>query len=53
MCPKNKEEEKDINTISYAPAIGSLIYSITSTRLVICYAVGLFSWSQSNPIKEH
>uniref|UniRef100_A0A2N9FM87 Reverse transcriptase Ty1/copia-type domain-containing protein n=1 Tax=Fagus sylvatica TaxID=28930 RepID=A0A2N9FM87_FAGSY len=53
MCPTNKTELKEMIAIPYAQAVGSLMYTMTSTRPDICYAVGLVSRYQSNPGKAH
>ena len=53
MCPTNKTELEETIDVPYAQAVGSLIYAMTSTRLDICYAVGLVSRYQSNPGKAH
>ena len=46
-------ELKEVESVPYAQAVGSLMYAMTSTRLDICHAVGLVSRYQSNPGKEH
>jgi len=43
MCPQNETEIKEMESVPYAQAIGSLMYAMTSTRLDICHAVGLMS----------
>ena len=53
MCPTNKTELEEMITIPYAQAVSSLMYAMTSTRLDICYAVGLVSRYQSNSGKAH
>jgi hypothetical protein len=42
-----------MESIPYAQVVGSLMYAMTSTRLNICYAVGLVSIYQSNLGKTH
>uniref|UniRef100_A0A2N9F1W8 CCHC-type domain-containing protein n=1 Tax=Fagus sylvatica TaxID=28930 RepID=A0A2N9F1W8_FAGSY len=41
MCPTNKIELEEMKAVPYAQAVGSLMYAMTSTRLDICYTVGL------------
>jgi hypothetical protein len=43
MRPQNETEIKEMESVPYAQAIGSLMYAMTSTRLDICHAVGLMS----------
>jgi hypothetical protein len=52
MCPQNETEIKEMESIPYAQAVGSLMYAMTSTRPDICYAIGLVSRYQSNPGKN-
>ena len=42
-----------MKTIPYASVVGSLMYVMLGTRLDICYLVGIVSWYQSNPGREH
>ena len=51
--PKTYEEKKRISTVSYAEAIGNLMYAMLCTRLDICVAVGIVSHYQSNPRPTH
>jgi hypothetical protein len=53
MCQINKTELEEMIAVPYAQAVSSLMYAITSTRLDICYAIGLVSRYQSNPGKAH
>uniref|UniRef100_A0A2N9IS84 Retrovirus-related Pol polyprotein from transposon TNT 1-94-like beta-barrel domain-containing protein n=1 Tax=Fagus sylvatica TaxID=28930 RepID=A0A2N9IS84_FAGSY len=53
MCPTNKTELEEMIAVPYAQVVGSLMYTMTSTRQDICYAVGLVSKYQSNPGKAH
>jgi len=53
QCPKTNEEKKQMSSVPYAAAIGSLMYAMLCTRPDICYAVGLVSRYQSNPGPEH
>ena len=39
--------------VSYASAVGSLMYVMLCTRPYICYSVGIVSRYQSNPGREH
>jgi hypothetical protein len=53
MCPTNKTELEEMIVVPYVQAVDSLMYAMMSTRLDICYAVGLVSKYQSNPGKAH
>ncbi|TYK23215.1 gag/pol protein [Cucumis melo var. makuwa] len=49
QCPKTPQEVKDMRNISYAFAVGSLMYAMLHTRPDIYYSVGMVSRYQSNP----
>ena len=51
--PKTLEEEKTMRQVSYALAMGSLMYAMLCTRLDICYSVGIVSRYQSNLGPKH
>jgi len=53
QCPKTDQEKEKIKDVSYASAIGSLMYVMLCTRPDICFAVGLVSRYQSNPGPTH
>ena len=53
QCPKTPQEEEDMGRISYASAVGSLMYAMLCTRPDICYSVGIVSRFQSNPGLDH
>lgn len=40
-CPISKKEKQEIRRVSYASAVGSLIYVIVCTRLDIVHAIGV------------
>ena len=42
-----------MKTVSYASAVGSLMYVMLCTSLVICYSIGIVSRYQSNLGREH
>ncbi|KAA0042060.1 gag/pol protein [Cucumis melo var. makuwa] len=42
-----------MSNISYASAVGSLMYAMLCTRPNICYSVGMVSRYQSNPGCDH
>ncbi|KAA0067819.1 gag/pol protein [Cucumis melo var. makuwa] len=48
QCPKTPQEVEDMSNISYAFAIGSLMYAMLCTIPDICYSVGIVSRYQSN-----
>ena len=53
QCPKTQEERSRIEGISYASAVGSLMYAMLCTRPDMCFVVGMVSRYQSNPGLEH
>lgn len=53
QSPKTDDEKDFMAKLSYASAIGSLIYVIVCTRLGIVYAVGAVSRFMSNLGKQH
>lgn len=53
MCPKTDEEIEMMTCIPYAPVIGSIMYSMISTRPDIAYALSVTSRYQSNPGPLH
>ena len=42
-----------MSMISYALAVGSLVYAMLYTRPDICYTMGVVSWYQFDPKEEH
>ena len=44
---------KRMSTVSYAEAIGNLMYAMLCTRPDICFAIGMVSRYQSNPRPVH
>ena len=53
QCPKNDFGREHIKNISYASAVGSLMYAQVCTRLDIAFAVGVLGRYQSNPGLDH
>ena len=53
QCPKTQEEEEDMSRVSYASAVGSLMYAMVFTRPEIAHAVGVLIKFMSKPGKEH
>ena len=53
MGPKTPEKIRQMNTIPYASAIGSLMYAMICTRPDIAYVVSITNRYQSNPGSEH
>ena len=43
MCPKTQDEKEKMAYVSFANAVGSLMYAMMCTRPDICYVVGLVS----------
>ncbi|KAM2382860.1 hypothetical protein ACFXTH_040483 [Malus domestica] len=53
MEPKTPEEIRQMSTVPYASAIGSLMYAMICTRPDIAYVGSITSRYQSNPGSEH
>ncbi|XP_062080405.1 secreted RxLR effector protein 161-like [Humulus lupulus] len=53
QAPKTDNERKNMEKIPYAEAIGSVMYSMISTRPDIAYAVSVLSRYMENPGEEH
>ena len=53
MCPKILEERKRMNEISYASAVGSIMYAMLCTKPDVAYALGIASRFQADPRKDH
>eukprot|EP00253_Pinus_taeda_P029318 PITA_29318 len=53
QCPKTQEEEEDMSRVTYASAVGSLMYAMVCTRLDITHAMGISCRFMSKPGKEH
>ena len=51
--PKTNVEIDRMRGISYALAVGSLMYAMRCTRPDICFAIGRVSKYQSEPGEEH
>jgi hypothetical protein len=48
-CPKNKYESDQMKSITYASAVGSLMYAQVCTRPDIAFIIGLLGRFQTNP----
>ncbi|XP_073017971.1 secreted RxLR effector protein 161-like [Primulina eburnea] len=53
QCPKNDFEEKEMQKIPYASAVGSRMYTQVCTRPDIAYVTGMLGRYLSNPGVEH
>lgn len=53
MSPKNEEEFKEMSTVPYQQAIGSILYAAQATRPDICHAINVVSRYNNNPGKQH
>jgi len=53
QCPKKELEQQQMKSITYAYAVGSLMYAQVCTRPDIALAVGMLGRYQSNPGLEH
>ena len=52
-CPTSEKEKQEIRKVSYASAIGSLMYAMICTRPNIAYVVGVVNGFLFNPGKEY
>ncbi|KAL2492946.1 Protein EXPORTIN 1A [Abeliophyllum distichum] len=53
MCPKTQIERDRMDRISYASAIGSIMYAMLCTRPDVSYALSVTSRFQANPGEKH
>ena len=53
QCPKTDSEFVQMENIPYANAIGTIMYSMISTRPDLSYSISLLSRYMSNPGKAH
>ena len=52
-CPTSGSEGEDMKSVPYAPAVGSLMYTLVATRPDISHAVGVISRFMHNPGRSH
>ncbi|KAK8934286.1 hypothetical protein KSP39_PZI015019 [Platanthera zijinensis] len=53
LCPKDDAERKEMRSVPYASAVGSLMYAMVCTRPDIAHAVGVVSRFMHNPGRSH
>ena len=53
QCPKNDEEIESMSKVSYAIAVGCLMYVMVCTRLNLTHAVSTVSRYMVNLRREH
>jgi len=53
QCPTSDKEEQEMEKVSYASVVGSLMYVIVCNISDIAHAVVIVSHFLSNPDKEH
>ena len=53
QCPRNDFEVKEMQKITYAVAVGSLMYAQVCTCPDIAYIVGMLGSDLSNPCMDH
>ena len=53
LCPKTSEERKRMNEISYASAVGLIMYAMLCTRPDVAYVLGIASRFQTDPEEDH
>ena len=49
QCPSTKEERDNMSRITYASAIGSIMYAMLCTRLDVAHALSITSRFQQDP----
>ncbi|XP_057793014.1 secreted RxLR effector protein 161-like [Salvia miltiorrhiza] len=53
QCPKTDEEMKQMLSVPYSNAVGSVMYMMICTRPDLAYAISILSRYMSNPGREH
>ena len=53
MCPKTPKERKRMNEISYASAVGSIMYAMLCTRPDVAYTLCIASRFHADPGEDH
>ena len=53
QCASTPDEQERMSRVSYASAIGSIMYAMICTRLDVSYALSIMSRYQSNPGDAH
>ena len=53
MSPKTPTERNKMGFISYASAVGSIMYAMLCTRADVAYALGIVNRFQADPEKDH
>jgi hypothetical protein len=53
QCPKTELEKSEMQNISYASVVGSIMYAQVCTRLDITYITGMLGRYLSNPGLDH
>nr|GEX66378.1 hypothetical protein [Tanacetum cinerariifolium] len=53
LCPKIDDELDKMSRVSYASAIGSIMYAMTYTRPDVSFALSMVSRHQQNPVECH
>ena len=52
-CPTTPEERERMSRIPYALIVGSIIYTMTSTRSDVAYSLGVMSRYQFDPDEKY
>ena len=52
-CPKNEEEIENMSKVSYASAVGCLMYAMVCIRPDLAHAVSTVSKYMANPGRKH
>ncbi|KAL5580423.1 hypothetical protein UlMin_012865 [Ulmus minor] len=53
QCPSSNEEKKEMEKVPYSSAVGSVMFTMVSTRLDISNVISVLNKFMSNPEKEH
>ena len=52
-CPTTLQKREHMSTISYTSVVGSIIYTMTCTRLNVAHSLEVVSRYQSDPSENH
>ena len=52
-CATTPEKREHMSRVSYASAVGSIMYAMTCTRVDVAYSLGVVSRYQSDPGENH
>jgi hypothetical protein len=53
QCPRTRELREKMKMVSYASAIGSIMYAMSCTHPDVSYALNMTSRYQNDPTEDH